>query len=84
MIIIKESCFNSFNFFQAEKRAALLEELNKLKNKGPQNKKIKADSTISRVSPSKGSVSLSEMRLPLKADFICNIQKAGNILVFLW
>ncbi|KAM3821067.1 anillin [Vipera latastei] len=61
-----------------EKRAALLEELNKLKNKGPQSKKIKADSTISRVSPSKGSVSLSEMRLPLKADFICNIQKADT------
>uniref|UniRef100_A0A670XPG4 Anillin n=1 Tax=Pseudonaja textilis TaxID=8673 RepID=A0A670XPG4_PSETE len=61
-----------------EKRAALLEELNKLKNKRPQNKKIKADSTISRVSPSKGSVTLSEMRLPLKADFICNIQKADT------
>lgn len=60
-----------------EKRAALLEELNKLKNKGPQNKKIKADSTLSRVSPSKGSVTLSEMRLPLKADFVCStIQKA--------
>ncbi|XP_058037420.1 anillin isoform X2 [Ahaetulla prasina] len=61
-----------------EKRAALLEELNKLKNKGPQSKKMKADSTISRVSPSKGSVTLSEMRLPLKADFICNIQKADT------
>uniref|UniRef100_A0A8C6YA97 Anillin n=1 Tax=Naja naja TaxID=35670 RepID=A0A8C6YA97_NAJNA len=61
-----------------EKRAALLEELNQLKNKQPQSKKIKADSTISKVSPSKGSVSLSEMRLPLKADFICNIQKAAN------
>ncbi|KAM6451864.1 anillin isoform 1-T1 [Liasis olivaceus] len=60
-----------------EKRAALLEELNKLKNKGPQSKKIKADSTLSRVSPSKGSVTLSEMRLPLKADFVCStIQKA--------
>uniref|UniRef100_A0A8C6Y9J8 Anillin n=1 Tax=Naja naja TaxID=35670 RepID=A0A8C6Y9J8_NAJNA len=61
-----------------EKRAALLEELNQLKNKQPQSKKIKADSTISKVSPSKGSVSLSEMRLPLKADFICNIQKADT------
>ncbi|XP_034266881.1 anillin isoform X2 [Pantherophis guttatus] len=61
-----------------EKRAALLEELNKLKNKGSQSKKMKADSTISGVSPSKGSVTLSEMRLPLKADFICNIQKADT------
>uniref|UniRef100_A0A8C5SSU7 Anillin, actin binding protein n=1 Tax=Laticauda laticaudata TaxID=8630 RepID=A0A8C5SSU7_LATLA len=61
-----------------EKRAALLEELNKLKNKRLQSKKIKGDSTISRVSPCKGSVTLSEMRLPLKADFICNIQKADT------
>ncbi|XP_070582394.1 anillin isoform X2 [Erythrolamprus reginae] len=61
-----------------EKRAALLEELNKLKNKGHQSKKMKADSTISRVSPSKGSVTLSEMRLPLKPDFICNIHKADT------
>ncbi|XP_013924043.1 PREDICTED: actin-binding protein anillin [Thamnophis sirtalis] len=61
-----------------EKRAALLEELNKLKNKGLQSKKMKTESTISRVSPSKGSVIMSEMRLPLKADFICNIQKADT------
>ncbi|XP_032090498.1 anillin isoform X2 [Thamnophis elegans] len=61
-----------------EKRAALLEELNKLKNKGLQSKKMKTESTISRVSPSKGSVIVSEMRLPLKADFICNIQKADT------
>ncbi|XP_016849914.2 anillin isoform X1 [Anolis carolinensis] len=52
-----------------EKRAALLEELNKLKNGGPK-KKIKA--MPAGVSPSKGSVTLSEMRLPLKADFVCS------------
>ncbi|XP_042331213.1 anillin isoform X2 [Sceloporus undulatus] len=55
-----------------EKRVALLEELNKLKNGGLQKKKIKADSLPTGVSPTKGSVTLSEMRLPLKADFVCS------------
>ncbi|XP_077159495.1 anillin isoform X2 [Paroedura picta] len=50
-----------------EKRTVLLEELNKVKNEGPQSKKNKAGS----VSASRGSVTLSEMRLPLKADFVC-------------
>ncbi|XP_066483442.1 anillin [Tiliqua scincoides] len=55
-----------------EKRKALLEELNKLKNGGPQSKKNKTGG----LSPSKGSVTLSEMRLPLKADFVCStVQK---------
>ncbi|KAH0627182.1 hypothetical protein JD844_002643 [Phrynosoma platyrhinos] len=55
-----------------EKRVALLEEMNKLKNGGLQKKKIKADSLPTGVSPTKGSVTLSEMRLPLKADFVCS------------
>ncbi|XP_062985706.1 anillin [Elgaria multicarinata webbii] len=55
-----------------EKRTALLEELNKLKNEGPHSKKIKADAMPSGVSPSRGSVTLSGMRLPLKADFVCS------------
>ncbi|KAJ6662023.1 hypothetical protein lerEdw1_012870 [Lerista edwardsae] len=55
-----------------EKRTALLEELNKLRNEGPQSKKNKTGG----LSPSKGSVTLSEMRLPLKADFVCStVQK---------
>ncbi|XP_054847971.1 anillin isoform X2 [Eublepharis macularius] len=53
-----------------EKRTALLEELNKLKHEGPQSKKNKVGS-VSGLSPSRGSVTLSEMRLPLKADFVC-------------
>uniref|UniRef100_A0A8C0U7X6 Anillin-like n=1 Tax=Cyanistes caeruleus TaxID=156563 RepID=A0A8C0U7X6_CYACU len=67
--------------FATEKRTALLEELNKLKSEGPQNKRNKAASTSTEFAPSRGSVSISEMRLPLKADFVCGtVQKpeAGN------
>ncbi|NXN91448.1 ANLN protein, partial [Rhinopomastus cyanomelas] len=57
------------------KRTALLEELNKLKSEGPHSKRNKGAST-SEFAPSKGSVSISEMRLPLKADFVCGtVQK---------
>ncbi|NXX27486.1 ANLN protein, partial [Nicator chloris] len=67
--------------FATEKRTALLEELNKLKSEGPHNKRTKAASTSAEFAPSRGSVSISEMRLPLKADFVCGtVQKpeAGN------
>ncbi|NWV27731.1 ANLN protein, partial [Origma solitaria] len=67
--------------FATEKRTALLEELNKLKSEGPHNKRNKPASTSSEFAPSRGSVSISEMRLPLKADFVCGtVQKpeAGN------
>ncbi|NXH91907.1 ANLN protein, partial [Edolisoma coerulescens] len=57
--------------FATEKRTALLEELNKLKSEGPHNKRNKAASTSAEFAPSRGSVSISEMRLPLKADFVC-------------
>uniref|UniRef100_A0A8C8SUK2 Anillin n=1 Tax=Pelusios castaneus TaxID=367368 RepID=A0A8C8SUK2_9SAUR len=55
-----------------EKRTALLEELNKLKNEGSQGKKHKAASTPGKFAPSRGSVTLSEIKLPLKADFVCS------------
>ncbi|XP_067147353.1 anillin isoform X2 [Apteryx mantelli] len=59
-----------------EKRAALLEELNKVKTEGPQGRRNKAASLSSEFAPSKGSVTISEMRLPLKADFVCGtVQK---------
>ncbi|XP_062353267.1 anillin [Cinclus cinclus] len=67
--------------FATEKRTALLEELNKLKNKGQHNQTNKAASTSTEFVPSRGSVSISEMCLPLKADFVCaTVQKpeAGN------
>ncbi|XP_065608347.1 anillin [Cyrtonyx montezumae] len=59
-----------------EKRTALLEELNKLKSEGPLIKRSKAASASSEFTPSRGSVCISEMRLPLKADFVCGtVQK---------
>ncbi|NWS26027.1 ANLN protein, partial [Polioptila caerulea] len=67
--------------FATEKRTALLEELNKLKSEGPHNKRNKAASTSPEFAPSRGSVSISEMRLPLKADFVCGTAQkpeAGN------
>ncbi|KAM4705099.1 anillin [Rhinophrynus dorsalis] len=52
-----------------EKRMALLAEINKLKSEGPQGqkKRITTDGT-----PSRGVISVSEMFLPLKADFVCS------------
>ncbi|KFZ66526.1 Actin-binding protein anillin, partial [Podiceps cristatus] len=59
-----------------EKRTALLEELNKLKSEGPHSRRNKAASTSTEFAPSRGSVSISEMRLPLKPDFVCGtVQK---------
>ncbi|XP_071592149.1 anillin isoform X2 [Heliangelus exortis] len=62
--------------FATEKRTALLEELNKLKSEGPHSRRNKAASASTEFAPSRGSVSISEMRLPLKADFVCGtVQK---------
>ncbi|KAM4688359.1 anillin [Discoglossus pictus] len=66
-----------------EKRAALLAEINKLKSEGPQSQKKPAhygDNT-----PSRGRISVSEMFLPLKADFVCNTSQkpeAANYYFF--
>nr|XP_020820044.1 anillin isoform X2 [Phascolarctos cinereus] len=54
-----------------EKRAALIEELTKLKAEGPQ-RRPRAGPASSKLAPSRGSISLSEFRLPLKADFVCD------------
>ncbi|XP_051624499.1 anillin isoform X2 [Manacus candei] len=62
-----------------QKRTALLEELNKLKSEGPHSKRNKGASTSTEFAPSRGSVSISEMRLPLKADFVCGtVQKPDS------
>nr|XP_031311040.1 anillin isoform X1 [Camelus dromedarius] len=59
-----------------EKRTLLIDELNKLKNEGPQRKDKAGPISQSEFVPSKGSVTLSEIRLPLKADFVCStVQK---------
>lgn len=55
-----------------EKRTLLIEELNKLKSEGPRRKDKDGVLSQSEFVPSKGSVTLSEIRLPLKADFVCS------------
>ncbi|CAO2635754.1 Anln [Lemmus lemmus] len=55
-----------------EKRALLIDELNKLKNEGPQRRKKTGIVSQSEFVPSKGSVTLSEICLPLKVDFVCS------------
>lgn len=55
-----------------EKRILLIDELNKLKNEGPQRKNKAGPKSQNEFVPSKGSVTLSEIRLPLKADFVCS------------
>ncbi|XP_038652849.1 anillin isoform X2 [Scyliorhinus canicula] len=58
----------------SEKRLALLTELNKLKCEGvPVNKRgDHTEKAASGFAPSRGCIALSEIRLPLKADFICS------------
>ncbi|KAL1782521.1 actin-binding protein anillin isoform X1 [Sigmodon hispidus] len=55
-----------------EKRALLIDELNKLKTEGPQRRNKAGIISPSEFVPSKGSVTLSEICLPLKADFVCS------------
>ncbi|KAM5273716.1 anillin isoform 2-T2 [Ctenodactylus gundi] len=55
-----------------EKRTLLIDELNKLKSEGPQRKNKAGPISKNGFVPSKGSVTLSEIRLPLKADFVCS------------
>uniref|UniRef100_A0A8C5MSP5 Anillin n=1 Tax=Leptobrachium leishanense TaxID=445787 RepID=A0A8C5MSP5_9ANUR len=54
-----------------EKRTALIAELNRLKNEGPQSQKKPATRSHDDA-PSRGCISVSDIFLPLKADFVCN------------
>ncbi|XP_072365843.1 anillin isoform X2 [Scyliorhinus torazame] len=58
----------------SEKRLALLTELNKLKSEGvPVNRRgDHTEKAAGEFAPSRGCIALSEIRLPLKADFICS------------
>lgn len=68
--------------FTAEKRTLLIDELNKLKSEGPQRRNKTAVASQSGFAPSKGSVTLSEICLPLKAEFVCSTaQKPGMSLI---
>uniref|UniRef100_A0A4W3GSP1 Anillin n=1 Tax=Callorhinchus milii TaxID=7868 RepID=A0A4W3GSP1_CALMI len=69
----------------SERRMVLLAELNKLKTEGAsaQKKAESAAKAVGDFAPSRGSISLSEIRLPLKADFICSTaHKTGNFYFF--
>ncbi|KAM9216875.1 anillin isoform 3-T3 [Dugong dugon] len=55
-----------------EKRTLLIDQLNKLKCEGPQRKNKTGPVSQREFVPSRGSVTLSEIRLPLKADFVCS------------
>lgn len=71
-------------FSIAEKRALLIDELNKLKNEGPQRRNKAAVLSQSEFAASRGSVTLSDICLPLKADFVCGTaQKPGRRLGYM-
>ncbi|XP_041867684.1 anillin isoform X2 [Melanotaenia boesemani] len=55
-----------------EKRAALKAELDRLKADPAGQKKASAAPEPAASSASKGSITLQELRLPLKADFVCS------------
>ncbi|XP_005397820.1 PREDICTED: actin-binding protein anillin isoform X1 [Chinchilla lanigera] len=61
-----------------EKRALLIDELNKLKTEGPQRRNKAGPTAQNGFVPSRGSVTLSEIRLPLKADFVCGTAQKSD------
>ncbi|XP_016388661.1 actin-binding protein anillin-like isoform X2 [Sinocyclocheilus rhinocerous] len=70
-----------------ERRAALKAELDRLKAEGPtaQKKSTSSAQVDMGIPASKGSISLLELQLPLKADFICssaNKPECGNHYFF--
>ncbi|XP_016094940.1 actin-binding protein anillin-like [Sinocyclocheilus grahami] len=72
---------------KAERRAALKADLDQLKAEGPtaQKKSTSSAQADMGLPASKGSISLLELRLPLKADFICssaNKPECGNHYFF--
>ncbi|XP_057211533.1 anillin isoform X2 [Triplophysa rosa] len=69
-----------------ERRTAIKAELDRLKAEGPSAQKKSTCSAPVDISPSQGSISVVELRLPLKADFICssaNKPESGNHYFFL-
>lgn len=71
-----------------ERRSAIKAALDRLKSEGPAAQKKSACSAQvdMGVTPSKGSISVLELRLPLKADFICssaNKPECGNHYFFI-
>ncbi|KAG7457514.1 hypothetical protein MATL_G00227940 [Megalops atlanticus] len=73
-----------------ERRAALKAELDRLKGEGPPGQKKALASSKPQddtgISASRGTVSLLELRLPLKADFVCaaaNKPESSNYYFFI-
>lgn len=63
-------------YYLAEKRAVLLAEINKLKSEGPQKR---PQPSAHESTPSRGLISISEIFLPIKPDFICSTsQRPGK------
>nr|XP_019946313.1 PREDICTED: anillin isoform X3 [Paralichthys olivaceus] len=56
-----------------ERREALKTELDRLKGGAAGQKKTPAAPESTNMSASRGSITLQELRLPLKADFVCSI-----------
>ncbi|XP_062266519.1 anillin isoform X2 [Platichthys flesus] len=56
-----------------ERRGALIAELDRLKGGAAGQKNSPAAPESSSTSASRGSINLQELRLPLKADFVCSI-----------
>lgn len=61
-----------FSIHPAERREALKAELDRLKGDPTGQKKAPAGPDPTSISASKGSITLQELRLPLKADFVCS------------
>lgn len=61
-----------FSIHPAERREALKAELDRLKGDPTGQKKAPAGPDCTSISASKGCITLQELRLPLKADFVCS------------
>ncbi|KAM5156740.1 anillin [Mantella aurantiaca] len=69
--------------FATEKRAVLLAEINKLKSDGPPKRQ---QPSAHESTPSRGLISISEIFLPIKPDFICSTSQrpdAANYYFFI-
>lgn len=72
-----------FSIHPAERREALKAELDRLKGDPTGQKKAPAGPDSTSISASKGSITLQELRLPLKADFVCSTaNRPGTISTF--
>ncbi|XP_067853764.1 anillin-like isoform X2 [Heptranchias perlo] len=63
----------------SEKRIALLTELNRMKGEGNAVSRGETTELTNGLEPCRGTVSISDLRLPLKAEFVCSaLRKQGK------